>query len=332
MRNNLSKNHLWNDDISQGKEGLEREKERRKIAKVIPQLRHQIEESCYQSKESLVTGQESTELVLETMRLHPDYVSASLPQQMIYYVVLFAFPCAYLFNLLLIYSPVEFMVSQNLGSNTFWSKLAILVLPAAFLLFEVVLSTLIFLVKDKPQNQKISEKFALVMVCITPTLLLATYVAKWIAEKRLPGIHEILLLLALMALAFVTDAVIVYGINTMNHSVSFVVFKIQTIYYQKQAKVCKVKARKKASEADHILTELLDTVHHFNDQYPDSEIALPRFNRITQEIINWWKGYDFFPDHSEPPNDAGHTPRKPSPLKPDNNGFINVISQDSITP
>jgi len=299
--------------------------------KQIDKSYHHLDESCDKTKENLSKIEQRKEWINECLETNPELVSATISQKLIYACLCLIIPCAYLINVLLIYRPVEYLVVQNLGKDSWLTSLAIMTLPLVILLFEIGLSSLIFLVKEK--DQEISQKLAQIMVWITPCLLLATNIAKFTAKRQLPGLHDILLIAVLMALAFITDAIIVYGISPMNMAFSYLIFTINLKIANQQNKQDKIQARKAATEAEKHLTDYFNKIDDFERTYEENFDKPIRFNYLIVEIINWKKGYDFlqYPDDDLDTPDAGVTRGKRPPNAPNDSSSTTPHDTGKVT-
>ncbi len=112
--------------------------------------RREIDFHSRKYHELLLKSEEASAELDYLLESHPKFATASFQQKIIYICILFVLPCAYIFNVLLIYSPAEYLIEQSLGNSLLAKPLTLLV-PIVFVAFEIGLSTLVYMVKDRDE-------------------------------------------------------------------------------------------------------------------------------------------------------------------------------------
>ena len=134
----------------------------------------------------------------------------------------------------------------------------------------------------------LSDNLTKIVVWITPTLLFATHVARYTAEKRFPYPQEIILLVALLILAWITDMVIVYGIRPINDAIAFIWFFLSVTRLEKESFNYRKRSHEEFVIAGQAFDDYVQTLQEYNQTYPQSQISPPPFNVISQQVITRW--------------------------------------------
>lgn len=272
------------------KDRATKKKIRHKIAKeklinTLKQIKLQIDLLSYQYYRAILILEEYQADLEDLIDTHPNLAIASFQQKIGYLFILLIPICAYFFNVLLIFRPAEYLIEQSLGAS-FISKIATLFVPVLFVAFELGLATIIYQIQDR--NKLLSARLAEIVVLITPCLLLATNIAKYSVEGRMPQLYEIILLIALFILAYVTDVVIVKAIRPINQAISSIWFTTKAAFLKQKInstdKLCQNKFVKAGQEFDNYM----QTLEEYNRDFPESALKPPLFSDSSRRFIETW--------------------------------------------
>ena len=223
----------------------------------------------YEAKQKLEQYQAELTYLIETQ---PHLATASF-QQIVGYIFILGIPiCAYFFNILLIFRPAEYLIEQSLGESII-AKIATLLVPIIFVAFELGLATIVYLVRDR--HQLLSARLTEIVVLITPCLLLATNLARYSVESRMPHLYEIILLIALFILAYVTDIVIVKAICSINQAIAFFWYVFKSNFLQQQIRATDKLCSEKFLSTGESFDNYLQALNKFNQTFPESTIKPP---------------------------------------------------------
>ena len=272
-------------NVHHKKRKIRQNKAKDKLINKLKQIKLEIDLHSFQYYELIIKLEQYQQELEELIETQPDLATASFQQKIGYFFILGIPICAYFFNVLLIFRPAEYLIEQSLGESVI-GKIATLLVPIIFVAFELGLATIIYLVQD--HNKLLSARLTEVVVLITPCLLLATNVAKYSVQGRMPQLYEIILLIALFILAYITDVVIVKAIRPINQAISFIWFSTKSVFLKKKIhstdKLCSDKFLKTGQTFD----SYLQTLDKYNQAFPESSIKPPLFSDISQKFIANW--------------------------------------------
>ncbi len=200
---------------------------------------------------------------------------------------------AYILSLLLIYLPTAFIAERNFGNETWQANLAIFVIPIAMLLFQIMVADQ----RSQQQHYWLWRLVSLLLIFLTPMLLVATFLAKQVTLQQVPQVHDVLLLLALMSLAFITDSVIIYGGNGALEPWAFIVFRLNQFQRRLRLRWLETRFVHYGKEAEQELHRYHEAVSIYNSAFPNNLHNPPPFNETSQLFLKIWLSYDPFPKH-----------------------------------
>ncbi|MGD1808746.1 hypothetical protein ACP6PL_25365 [Dapis sp. BLCC M126] len=221
---------------------LESEKqERRSLVHIgqLESLRFKYLYNALETKERKVKIEnELTQLKAE----YPEFLRFGIRKALGYFFMLSFFFAVLVINFVLIKQPVEYLASQAFPPGSFAVTLATILLPVVIILFELGICSQLFSAKMSPFSQneiQLWQRLANTIVWVTPTMLVGTSVALYSGEDWPPELYDIILLVAMAILAYVTDAGIVYGYDRYQNGFAFFWFRINHLLREQKLRDCK---------------------------------------------------------------------------------------------
>ena len=207
-------------------------------------------------------------------------------KRVLYIGVLLMIPCVYCINLILISDATEHLAQRRFGEN---AGIFALLIPLLLLAFEIVVASLNHYVQQNPAQQNkyspVLQRLVHVVVWITPTLFFATKVAEYSNEGRLPYLYEAVVIAALTALAWISDAFIVYGIEYIIQAIALFGYS----YRRKSLQRDFARYSKKARQELRIVSEHYESyqriIQDHDATYPDRPLKLLPFNHTARQVI-----------------------------------------------
>ncbi|MDF0555619.1 hypothetical protein [Kamptonema sp. UHCC 0994] len=252
----------------------------------------------------------------------PEFIELGPRQTILFIVVLLGLPAVVVINLLLIAAPVEYIVGRNLDEDSPLVQFAIFVVPILLLIVEIVISVQLRRAMDEGEDTRPWRIAGWAFIIITPALILATA----IAQGDLASPENWPAMIALIALAGVTDASIVFGGEIVDEALAYFYFQCRRGLLQIQLlqaiSLLWVAARKVVTTFNPYL-QILD---RYNNQHQEQPIAAGPFSEWFRLGVNTAYGYQIIPNPNYPPLPADNPiPDSPftlrSPLPPARDNF-----------
>jgi hypothetical protein len=247
--------------------------------------KEKIDTHSYRYHQEVAEGEIASLALKRLIDTHHNLASATLPIKVGYVLILFLPLCTYLLNVLLIYRPTEYLVEQSLGINLI-ATIAKYVVPLVIVLFELGLATTIYTVID--ESYRPSKFTAEIVVLIAPAMLLATNLALYGAEQRFPQPYELLLLVALLVLAYISDSVLVKGYRTINQALSFVWFTFRLHQLERAVGRCQRQSDREFELAGRAFDRYSQNLEDYNRTYPEAPIQPLSFDARVGDVIAKW--------------------------------------------
>ena len=263
----------------------DRIRQQKQLRRAILDDKEKVDTHSYHYHQT-VEQQEITHLALERLiDTHHQLASATIFIKIGYILILFLPICAYLINILLIFRPTEYLVTQSLG-RSFVATIAMYIVPLVIVVFEMGIASTIYTVIDEERPS--SQRTADLLVWVTPTMLLATNLALYGAENRLPKPYELLLLVALLFLAYISDAAIVKGYRTINQAYAFVWFTWHLHHLEGEAERCHDQSDRDFQQAGQAFDRYSQNLEHYNRTYPEAPLQPLSFDDRVGTVIAQW--------------------------------------------
>ncbi|MEA5554831.1 hypothetical protein VB713_28310 [Anabaena cylindrica UHCC 0172] len=149
----------------------------------------------------------------------------------------------------------------------------------------------------KNDSTRIWNCLATVTVLITPSMVLATFFAEHSIENNPAYFHDYLLLVALVTLALITDAVIIFGSENALEAITFWYFKFHQIKYNNEIKLLEKKINYSRNQVEILVPEYLYMCQSFIDKYPENTSWIPTFPTRIYYALVYWLGEEIFKNH-----------------------------------
>ena len=190
-------------------------------------------------------------------------------------------------NSLLIHAPVQYLVGSAFEDPNAWqARFATLLIPVALLVFEIYISLQLWrAVQEETGEVKRWHILGLVMVAFTPLMIFATTIVRedwWVA-------HNLLLSLALMLLAGVTDAAIVFGGAQIHTSQAFIYYITTRWAIQQRINHHEQSYRRVGLKAERAYAQYVQVLNDYNANH-QPPIAPGPFSETTRTFLNEWFG------------------------------------------
>lgn len=180
--------------------------------------------------------------LIQLQQEYPEFMRLGIRKIFGYFFMLSFFFAVLIINFVLIKQPVEYLASQAFPPGSFAVSLATILLPVVIILFELGICSQLFSAKMSPFSKneiQLWQRLANTIVWVTPTMLLGTSIALYSGEDWPPELYDVILLVAMAILAYVTDAGVVYGYDRYQNGFAFFWFRINHLRREKQLRVCK---------------------------------------------------------------------------------------------
>lgn len=245
---------------------------------------------------------EKTKVKLQTFQQQtPKFSKAGASSSSRYIVIFLVLIIVVTLNFLLIHSPVEYLVSMVFDEDSWQIKLAAMLVPMGLLLLEIYISINLYETKfgyyqlsdsedleaaqeEIDQQVRRWELAGKIMIAFTPLMILGTMFAR--QDWYLP--YNLLTTLALMVLAFVTDACIVFGGKLIKESLDFVWFKVTIFRLESKSYYWESKYRKSSQICIKYYQFYQRNIQEYNHNYPENKLITCEFSYQVQEFIDDW--------------------------------------------
>lgn len=155
-----------------------------------------------------------------------------------------------------------------------------------------------FYIKENISEQKsysvVLNYLVHIIVWITPVMYAATQIAEYGNKNRFPYIHELCLIIALTALAWISDAFVVYGIRYISDA--FIFFTVLLNYVgrpkrlEKKCAYWSKKARQELNIVGRNYENYKITLEKYEQYYPKDYLITIPFNHEARKTIAIYLG------------------------------------------
>lgn len=269
----------------EAKKQIRQKNTQEKLREELKNLKSKIDLLSFQYYLAIAKLEEYQEELADLINTQPQLAITTLQQKIGFLFVLGIPVCAYFFNVLLIFRPAEYLIEQSLGES-FIGGIAALFVPIIFVAFELGLASILYQIQDR--DKLLSTRLAEIVVIITPCLLLATNLAKYSVEGRMPELYEIILLIALFILAYITDVAIVKAIRAINQAIAFIWFTAKRITIKRKISSTGKLAQDKYFQAGEALDSYIHTLAEYKQSFAESILKPPLFSNSARKFITDW--------------------------------------------
>ena len=228
----------WKQQDEDERERPNREIDERRSLDHIRQLASLRFKHFYKAGETRERKLETENELARLKQEYPEFLRKGIRTTLGYFFMLSFFIAVLVINFVLIKQPVEYLASQTFPPGSFAVTVAAILLPFVIVLFELGVCSQLFSAQMSPSSRDeviLWQKLANTIVWVTPAMLLGTSVALYTGEEWPPELYEIILLLAMGILTYVTDAGVVYGYDRYQNAFAFFWFRIN--YLRRQYKL-----------------------------------------------------------------------------------------------
>lgn len=216
--------------------------------------------------------------LIQLQQEYPEFMRLGIRTTFGYFFMLSFFLAVLIINFVLIKQPVEYLASQAFPPGSFAVSLASILLPVVIIFFELGICSQLFSAKMSPLSKteiQLWQRLANTIVWVTPTMLLGTSVALYSGEDWPPELYEIILLIAMGILAYVTDAGIVYGYDRYQNGLAFFWFRINHFRREKQLRVCKKVFYQEKYQFVRVCQNYEEAVNNHNQRFKNQVKFIP---------------------------------------------------------
>ncbi|OYD87588.1 hypothetical protein CDG77_28535 [Nostoc sp. 'Peltigera membranacea cyanobiont' 213] len=191
-----------------------------------------------------------------------------------------------LLNYFLINAPVNYLASTPFEDEKAWQvRVSTVVVPILLLVFELCISLgRRHAMQTQDANVRAWETAGTVMILVAPLLIVGTMFARedWWAAYNLTTS------LAMIILAGVTDALIVYGGEQIYNAQAFVWFHYCRWRIQRDINYFDSQYRKAGRNVERFYIRFAQVLNDYNDRHPNHPLNAGPFSRDTALFINKW--------------------------------------------
>ena len=223
-----------------------------------------------------------------TARYEPEAVFATARETFKMLFLALLFPAAYFISLLLIYRPTEYLVNQHFGADSTKAAIAMHALPITFILLQIGVSLRLAHAQQMAEDERFWQFIGRLMVIITPTMLSATFLARSVTGLARMSAYEILLMLALVLLAYITDAVIVYSGNETARVFAFICLKVIGLWQTGRLYHLRSRYRHHMAQVARLSWKFHEEWESYNLTHPRTPLEQPPFSATTRRVLDGW--------------------------------------------
>lgn len=204
-----------------------------------------------------------------------------------YYSVVLVLPVVISMNFFLINAPVLYLASSAFADPDAWqAQLATVLVPVTLLLLEIYIGQQLALARRQYPHDVWRWKAAgQVMIAFTPLMILGTMLAReewWVS-------YNLVTSLALIVLAGVTDAAIIFGGEQIHTSQAFVWCQLSRGQIQRHIDRHTASYRRAGLKVERGYVQYVQRLNAFNAAH-QPPIAPGPFSDVTRQFLNEWLG------------------------------------------
>ncbi|NEP79319.1 MAG: hypothetical protein F6K39_14780 [Okeania sp. SIO3B3] len=260
------------------KERLESEKQEKRSLVQIRHLESSRFKHLYNAQETQNKKLKIETELIQLQQEYPEFLRFGIRKALAYFFMLSFFVAVLTINFVLIKQPVEYLASQAFPPGSFTVTLATILLPVVIVLFELGICSQLFSAKMSPFSKnevQLWQRLANIIVWVTPTMLVGTSVALYSGEDWPPELYDIILLVAMAILAYVTDAGVVYGYDRYQNAFAFFWFRINYLLREQKLKGCKRDFYQKKHQFFCVERDYKQAVNRHNQRFKNQVQFIP---------------------------------------------------------
>ena len=225
--------------------------------------------------------QRITSPLFADQEFHPALADADPAEVVKHYMSMAYLIAAYALTLLLIYAGTEYLVGLMARGNLLLALVGMVVVPIALLILQITVAIDLYLAKkENSPTLAIKQQIARVLVLVSPTMILATFLAE--SQGQELWLAGILLLVVRLLLAFITDAWVVYNGERIYLAKIFFLFTFVQARRRKEQEKVEHALHAKSAVLVQSSQDLHQQLSRLRADFPDEEINLPEFSNNTK--------------------------------------------------
>lgn len=255
-------------------------------------LLEQVEALCQQARHAHIQMRKHRIQKHQNEEDHPDFAYAGIPEAIRFALILLIPFGVYFFNLVLIYEPASYLAGRFLGQASWWNQVTTFAIPGVLLIFELGLASLAAHAQTEGNDVRFWKFACRTVVWITPILVLASHIARFTAEAKLPGLHDLLIMVVLIGLALLTDVVITSGSHAISQALGFFCYHLWQFRSNWQSERSLHECQTCAAEATKHVRHCYRLMADFKVRFPEATFDLPHLSETACLVLTEWGGYD----------------------------------------
>jgi hypothetical protein len=249
---------------------------------------HTYSHLAAQYQRALNAAQEKLQMLRE---INLELIMSDAKRRAGYLIVLVAALAVYGVDFILLSSVAEYF-ARRVYTDPVMVGLARLVIPAAILIIEIMIASQRAFAQERAGEYGTAKTswiwvlFSLLLLCVLPSMLVATHVVSMPAQMtQVLETVSVLQMIGLVALAIVMHGVVLYGGQLAVEAKAFLYLSLRQWKLNRQIKRFDNKYQKAATSATHayILHERI--VQEYRALFPNSEITPGPFDLMTRRLL-----------------------------------------------
>ncbi|MBS1790505.1 MAG: hypothetical protein JST85_22480 [Acidobacteria bacterium] len=225
---------------------------------------------------------------------HPQFINLSATREVVFYFFAAGLLCVYLVDLLIFGGAAHALARSSFPNNPVMAALLKFVIPVAFLGVELYLATQLYAAKygagkeaATPRHRRFYRFLAVIFAIVMPIFVIANHAStrKALESGQLAAISRVQVV-ALIIVAFVSHAIVIFGGRPAHESKSFILYDLRRRGWRRQIHRFNSEFELEALEATNQFNQYYQQLQDFNQQRPNRMIPPAEFDALTRALIN----------------------------------------------
>ncbi|MFW6264462.1 MAG: hypothetical protein ACOC3E_02980 [Cyanobacteriota bacterium] len=260
--------------------------ERNRIQDTVYRYRDRISKNAQKGLAAEERGKIKTERLQRLEREAPSFANAGPLATMGYTLFILGAIAVVLLNFFLINAPVKYLTGTAFKEEYAWQAQAATVLVPVFLLiFELCISLgRRHARREDPETVWKWQVAGGVMIAFTPLMIIGTMLARtdWFLA------YNLVTSTAMIVIAAVTDALIIFGGEQIYQAQAFVWFHASRWRIERDIHYFSAKRRAAGYQVERAYARYSQILNHYNDTHPEHPLPAGPFSRDTARFVNKW--------------------------------------------
>lgn len=227
-------------------------------------------------------------------RNHPQFMNLSATREVVFYLFAVGLLCVYLVDLLLFGGAAHALARSSFPNNPVMAALLKFVIPVAFLGVELYLATQLYAAKygtaqeaATPRHRWFYRFLAVIFAVVMPIFVIANHAStrKALESGQLAALSRAQVV-ALIIVAFVSHAIVIFGGRPAHESKSFILYDLRRRGWRRQINRFNAGFEQEAQEATNRFNQYFQQLQDFNQQQSNRAIPPAEFDALTRALIN----------------------------------------------